>query len=42
MGFPGDLDVKNLPANVVDLDSPLSWGDPLEKKWLPTPVFFPG
>ena len=42
MGFPGDLDVKNLPANVVDLDSPLSRGDPLEKKWLSTPVFFPG
>ena len=34
--------VKNLPAMQDTLVQILGWEDPLEKKWLPTPVFWPG
>ena len=37
--------VKNLPVNVEDAEmqvQSLSWEDPLEAKWQPTPVFWPG
>ena len=34
--------VKNLPAMQEIWVQPLGWEDPLEKEWLPTPVFLPG
>ena len=34
--------VKNLPAMQETRVRFLGWEDPLEKKWLPTPVFLPG
>ena len=34
--------VKNLPAMQATWVQPLGWEDPLEKDWLPTPVFWPG
>ena len=33
--------VKNLPAMQETRVRFLGWEDPLEKKWLPTPVFLP-
>ena len=44
MGFPGSLaqPVKNLPAVQKPWVRSLCQEDPLEKGWLPTPVFFPG
>ena len=35
------LVVKNSPASAGDACSSLVLGDPLEKEWLPTPVFLP-
>ena len=34
--------VKNLPATRETWDRSLGWADPLEKRKLPTPVFWPG
>ena len=34
--------VKNLPALQETQIQSLGWEDPLEKKWLLTPVFLPG
>ena len=34
--------VKNLPAMQETLVLFLSWEDPLEEAWKPTPVFLPG
>ena len=34
--------VKNLPEMWETWVQSLSWKDPLEKEWLPTPVFWPG
>ena len=34
--------VKNLPAMQKTWVRSLGWEDPLEKKWLPAPVFLPG
>ena len=34
--------VKNLPAMQETHVPSLGWEDPLEKEWLPTPVFLPG
>ena len=34
--------VKNLPAMWESQVRTLGWEDPLEKGWLPTPVFLPG
>ena len=34
--------VKNLPAMRETWVRSLGWEDPLEKEWLPTPVFWPG
>ena len=34
--------VKNLPAMQETLVQPLGLEVPLERKWLPTPVLFPG
>ena len=34
--------VKNPPAMWETWVRSLGWEDPLEKKWLPTPVFWPG
>ena len=34
--------VKNLPAVQESRVQSLSWEDPLEKEWQPTPVFLPG
>ena len=34
--------VKNLPAMQEIWVQSLGWEDPLEKEWLPTPVFLPG
>ena len=34
--------VKNLPAVQESQVQSLSWEDPLEKEWQPTPVFLPG
>ena len=34
--------VKNLPAVQETQVQSLGWEEPLEKKWLPTPVFMPG
>ena len=34
--------VKNPPAMWKDWVRSLGWKDPLEKEWLPTPVFLPG
>ena len=34
--------VKNLPAVLETWVRSLGWEDPLEKEWLPTPVFLPG
>ena len=34
--------IKNLPAVQETWVRPLDWGDPLEKKWLPTPILLPG
>ena len=34
--------VKNLPAMQETLVLFLSWEDPLEEAWQPTPVFLPG
>ena len=34
--------VKNLPAMQATWVQSLGWEDPLEKDWLPTPVFWPG
>ena len=36
------LVVKNSPANAGDMDLILRWDDPLRRKWLPTPVLWPG
>ena len=33
---------KNLPAVQKTQVRSLGWEDPLEKEWLPTPVFLPG
>ena len=42
-GFPGDLVLKNLPANAGDVGSIPRWGrSPGEGQWQPTPVFLPG
>ena len=47
LGFPRAQLVKNLPAMRETLDwdprvQSLGWEDPLEKRRLPTPVFWPG
>ena len=34
--------VKNLPAVQETQVLSLSWEDPVEKSWLPTPVLLPG
>ena len=34
--------VKSLPAMQKTRVRSLGWEDPLEKGWLPTPVFWPG
>ena len=34
--------VKNPPAMQETQVQSLGWEDPLEKEWLPTPVFLPG
>ena len=34
--------VKNLPAVQENSLQSLSWEDPLEREWQPTPVFLPG
>ena len=34
--------VRSLPAMQESWVWSLGWEDPLEKGWLPTPVFFPG
>jgi len=34
--------VKNLPALQETQIQSLGWEDPLDKEWLPTPVFLPG
>ena len=34
--------VKNLPAVWETQVQSLGWEDPLEREWLPTPVFLPG
>ena len=34
--------VKNMPAMQETQVRSLSWKDPLEKGWKPTPVFLPG
>ena len=40
-GFPGGSDGKGPPCNAGEWSSILSQEDPLERKWLPTPVFLP-
>jgi len=45
MGFPGDLVVKNLPANAGDARcgfDPWVRKIPWRRKWQPTPVVWPG
>ena len=42
VGFPSSSDVKNLPAMLDTRVWLLGREDPLEKGWLPTPVFLPG
>ena len=43
MGFPGDSDdKKNLPAMQETRVWFLGQEDPLQKEWLPIPVFLPG
>ena len=37
MGFPGGTEEKNLPVTARDTAR-----SPGSRKWLPTPVFFPG
>ena len=41
-GFPGDLVLKNPPANAGDVGSIPGWGRSPEGQWQPTPVFLPG
>ena len=41
-GFPGGSAVKNLPEVQETWVRFLGWEDPLEREWLPTPVFLPG
>ena len=41
MGFPGGSAVKNRLAVWESWVQSLGWEDPLEKKQLPTPVFWP-
>ena len=41
-GLPGGTVVKNLPANTRDTRDPWAGEVPWGRKWLPTPVFFPG
>ena len=42
MGFPGDSDIKNLPAMQETQVWSLGQEDYLEKEWLPIPAFLPG
>ena len=42
LGFPGGSDGKESACNAGDLDSIPGREGPLEKEWLPTPVFLPG
>ena len=42
MGFPGGSNSKESACNAGDLGLILGWEGPLEKKWPPTPVFWPG
>ena len=42
MGFPDGSVVKNPPAKHETWVQSLGLEYPLEKGWLPTPVFFPG
>ena len=42
LGFPGGSDGKESACSAGDLDSIPGREDPLEKEWLPTPVFLPG
>ena len=42
LGFPVAQLVKNPPAMQETWVQSLGWEDPLEKGWLPTPVFWPG
>ena len=44
MGFPGDLEGKNLPANAGDDPGFDPWGRkiPWRRKWQPPLVFFAG
>ena len=42
MGFPGDSDIKNLPAMQETQVWSLGQEDHLEKEWLPIPAFLPG
>ena len=44
-GFPGVLEVKNMPANAGDIRGSFDpWIEkiPGRRKWEPTPVFLPG
>ena len=42
MGFPGGSDGKESACNVGAWIQSLGQEDPLRRKWVPTPVFFPG
>ena len=42
MGFPGGSDCTKSACNAGDWVRSLGWEDPLEKEWLPTPIFLPG
>ena len=42
LGFPGGSAGKDLPAMQETWVLSLDWEDPLEREWLPTPVFWPG
>ena len=39
LGFPGGSAGKDLPAMQETWVLSLDWEDPLEREWLPTPVF---
>ena len=42
LGLPGGSVVKNPPVKQETQVLSLSWEDPLDKKWQPTPIFLPG